>query len=180
MVTLYRKSALRGLFFWILEVILVVVLAFTFSRGFCRTVTTQDASMAPTLSSGQTALINSAGYILGTPQRGDVVAFRLSEGGSLYVRRIIGIPGDTVQIVNGQILVNGEIYIEKIDLPTIEDAGLAEEPMELDSGEYFVLGDNRNAAEDSRAAVIGNIRRTMIVGKVWFRISPIGSLGRVR
>lgn len=180
MVTLYRKSALRGLFFWVLEVILVVVLAFAFSRGFCRTVRAQDSAMAPVISSGQTALINSAGYILGTPKRGDVVAFQLTEGGNVFVRRIIGIPGDTVQIVDGQILLNGEIYIEGMDLPTIQDAGIAEEPVELDSGEYFVLGDNRNASEDSRTARFGKIRRNMIIGKLWLRIFPLGNLGRIR
>ena len=180
MASLYRKSALRSIFFWVLEIVLVVVLAFVFSRGFCRTATVQDGSMAPTLSSGQKVLINSAGYILGTPERGDIVAFRISEGGNILIKRVVGVPGDTVQISGGQILINGEIYMEKKDFPLMEEAGLAEEPVELGTGEYFVLGDNRNASEDSRSAVIGNVRAANIIGKPWFRISPAHDIGFVK
>ena len=179
MATLYRKSGLRSLFFWIIEIVLVVILAFAFSRGFCRAVIVRDDAMSPTLAESQKALINSAGYLFGAPKQGDVVAFRIGESETVHIRRVIGMPGDTIQITGGQILINGETYMDKLGLPPIDDPGLAAEPIALEENEYFLLGDNRNASEDSRHSSVGLVRRGDILGKIWIRISPFSSFGRV-
>lgn len=84
---------------------------------------------------------------------------------------MIGLPGETVQISNGAVLINGEVYNENKNFPEISNAGLASDGVSLESGEYFVLGDNRNNSEDSRYGDIGNINKKYIVGKVWFVIS---------
>ena len=94
-----------------------------------------------------------------------------------YVKRVIGVPGDTVQIKNGTVYVNGKAFDEETDVASIEDAGLAAEEITLGAEEYFVLGDNRNNSEDSRYANIGNIKKDYIIGKAWFRIAPFSEIG---
>lgn len=97
-----------------------------------------------------------------------------------YVRRVVAVPGDTVQIKDGALYVNDELYKESTDVASMEDAGLASDPIELEKDEYFVLGDNRNNSEDSRYANIGNVKRDYIIGKAWFRFSGLGSFGTIK
>ena len=87
---------------------------------------------------------------------------------------------DTVQIKDGALYVNDELYKESTDVASMEDAGLASDPIELEKDEYFVLGDNRNNSEDSRYANIGNVKRDYIIGKAWFRFSGLGSFGTIK
>jgi signal peptidase I len=108
-----------------------------------------------------------------SPQKGDVVVF-LPNGNAnshYYVKRVVATPGDKVQIINGSLYINGVIASdddEKYD--KMEDAGIASNEIKLESGEYFVLGDNRNSSEDSRSANIGVVRTNMLIGKVWFKL----------
>ena len=100
-----------------------------------------------------------------------------NEKSHYYVKRVVGVPGDTVQIVDGALYVNGELFEEKKEVPSMEYAGVAEDEIKLGINEYFVLGDNRNNSEDSRYANIGLIKKEHIVGKGWFQISPISDFG---
>ena len=94
------------------------------------------------------------------------------------MKRIIGLPGETVQIdLEGNIYINGEILEEDYGLEPILFPGLAAEPITLGEDEYFVLGDNRNNSSDSRDASVGNIHRDDIVGKAWVRIWPLNKIG---
>ena len=98
----------------------------------------------------------------------------------MHVKRVIGLPGETVQIKDGLILINGETYMEKKDFPKISNPGLAETQVTLGKNEYFVLGDNRNNSEDSRFASVGNVKKGQIKGKVWLRIRPLRHFGLIR
>ena len=100
-----------------------------------------------------------------------------NEKSHYYVRRVIACPGDTIQIKEGVVYVNGEAYQEKITVASIEDAGVASEEIKLGNDEYFVLGDNRNNSEDSRLANIGNVKKSYIIGKAWFYFKSIGNMG---
>ena len=112
------------------------------------------------------------------PERFDIIIFKFPDDESqLFIKRLIGLPGETIQIVNGRILINGEVYNEGKDFPMITNPGLAATAVTLESGEYFVLGDNRNNSEDSRYADIGMVRKRYIVGKIWFTCSPFEKLG---
>ena len=91
---------------------------------------------------------------------------------------IFGLPGETIQIRDGLILINGQTYIEDREVAAITFGGLAEAGITLGADEYFVLGDNRNNSEDSRYTDVGNIKRSDILGKVWLIISPRSSFGR--
>ena len=96
------------------------------------------------------------------------------------MKRVIGIPGDTVQIKEGEVYVNGELFEDEDEFAPILDAELAAEPVKLEEDEYFVLGDNRNNSEDSRYANIGNVKKEYIIGKAWFIISPYDSMGFIK
>ena len=90
---------------------------------------------------------------------------------------MIGLPGETIQISGGRILIDGEAYKEGKDFPMISNPGLASSSITLESGEYFVLGDNRNNSEDSRYADIGMVKKRYIAGKIWFTCAPFEKLG---
>ena len=92
---------------------------------------------------------------------------------------MIGLPGETIQIIEGFIYINGEVLVEDIKLEKMEYAGTAEEEITLGEGEYFVLGDNRNASEDSRNAEIGNIRKQDISSKAWFNATMGDNFGKI-
>ena len=89
------------------------------------------------------------------------------------VKRIIGLPGETVQIKGGFIFINGEVLSVEDGLEQVSLAGRADTPIQLEQDEYFLLGDNRDSSEDSRFSNIGNVKREQIYGKVWFRILPL-------
>ena len=135
--------------------------------------------MEPTYSVGQKFFVNRALYKIKSPKRGDVIVFKTSasDDAALHIRRVIGLPGETVQIKEGQIYINGNVYEENGAYQEIADGGLADSAITLESGEYFVLGDNRNNSEDSRYANIGNIKKEYIIGKVWFRVAPFKDFG---
>lgn len=123
--------------------------------------------------------VNKAVYKFSSPQRGDLIVFRTSasDDAALHIRRVIGLPGERIQISNGKILIDGKEYEEANQFPEITNPGLASTTVTLESGEYFVLGDKRNNSEDSRYADIGNVKKRYIVGKLWFTCSPMKKFG---
>ncbi|UWP59781.1 signal peptidase I [Ruminococcus gauvreauii] len=177
----FAQTKLKRVLVWILEIVLTIGLAAVLSMMFCQTVAMQEGSMDPTFSAGDKFLVNKAVYRVSAPKRGDVIAFRTSSDvkASTHIKRVIGVPGDTIQINDGTILINGETYVEQRNLPAITNPGLAEEGIKLASDEYFVLGDNRNSSVDSRFADMGNVKRENIIGELWFVISPMSKLGFV-
>lgn len=122
----FYKKKIRSTFVWILEIIAAILLAAAFSWFFCRSVVVQEGSMEPTLVPGERVLMDSAWYRLSSPKRGDIIAFRTSEDkkASIHIKRVIALPGETVQIKDGQILINGEVYNEKDEFPAITNGDL--------------------------------------------------------
>lgn len=176
----YMAAAkVKSVLLWIVEIIAVIVLGIVLALGFGKATVMQEGSMNPTLAAGDTLLINRAAYKIGTPKRGDIIAYKLSddEKASTHIKRVIGLPGETVQIIDGQILIDGETYQEEINFPVIQNPGMAETSVTLKSGEFFVLGDNRNNSEDSRFVDVGNIKKKNIIGKLWFVVSPADKFG---
>lgn len=139
------------------------------------------SSMNYTLMDGDNLIVNKIGYIVGEPERFDIVVFPYKYQKRMYfVKRIIGLPGETVQILgDGTILINGEELVEFYGRETIKDPGLAANPITLGDDEYFVMGDNRNNSKDSRFEDVGNIKRKELMGKAWIRIYPFSEFGKV-
>ena len=176
------ESKYRSVLVWIFQIAVVLVFAAMTSLFFFRTVTMQESAMEPTYQVGQNFFLNRVAYTFGSPKRGDLIVFKTnaSDEAALHIRRVIGLPGETIQIKDGQIYIDGELYKESRDLDLIENAGLAQDGVTLQSGEYFVLGDNRNNSEDSRYADIGNVKKRYIVGKLWFVSSPLREIAFVK
>ena len=149
-----RRRTARGVF----RLILVLALAALTSYLFFSSVIVQESSMSPTLENGDRVFINRLAYAVTGVRRGDVIAYRSrsSIDTGIHIKRVIGLPGETVQIRDGLILINGSTYIESKDFPNITNAGLAAEGLTLGSG------------------------RETILGKVWFRPQPLRSVGFVR
>ena len=165
----FQKDTVTRALIFIGEVLVVVFLAYWTVRGFGISTTIAGESMENTLFSGDVVLMNK----LGPVRVNDIVVFQPSSNLSAQysVKRVIGLPGDTVLIKNGNIYINGETFHNVTETESIEDAGLAGTEITLSEDEYFLLGDNRNNSEDSRYETIGNIHREAIVGKVWFCVT---------
>lgn len=169
-----KHSVVRNIFLWTFEILVIILFAYVVVYFFGQSRTNIGQSMEVTLSGGDTVLLNVLAYQVGAPKRGDVVAFKPngSTTGHSSIKRIIGLPGETVQIKDGMIYINGEVYLEKKSYPVMTNPGMASEEINLGDREYFVLGDNRNNSEDSRFADVGLVKSDYIEGKVWFVLSP--------
>ncbi len=167
-----NTKLIKEVLIWIAEIAIVIGIAFTCVYFIGLRTSAVGQSMANTIYNGDNILVNRFVYVVTDPKPNDVIVFRPNgnEKSHLYIKRVIAVPGDTVQIKQGVVYVNGEVFNEIVDVASIEEAGLANEPIKLGADEYFVLGDNRNNSEDSRFANIGNIRKEHIIGKVWLRI----------
>ena len=148
-----------------------VFLAYVSVAFFGIKTTMVGSSMEPVLYNGQEVLINRVAYNLSSPKRGDVIVFKPNgnKNSHFYIKRIIGLPGETVQISGGRVYINGAVWVTDIADDT-RDAGIAANEIILGNDEYFVLGDNRSNSEDSRSANIGNVKVGMIEGKAWMRL----------
>ena len=127
-------------------------------------------SMENTLYSGQQVLVNRLSYLVFGPKEGDIIVFTPngSRNTHFYVKRVVAVPGDTVSIKDGKLYVNKENVDYGYD--KIMDAGILENELTLEAGEYFVMGDNCNNSEDSRSGNIGPVSKEMIEGKAWFAL----------
>lgn len=167
---------------WAISILVVVILAYSIVTFGVQSVTMIGQSMDPALTNQDVVLINKQAYTFDEPQRYDIVAFKLKEDteGYFNIKRIIGLPGEKVQIKNGHIFINGDVVS---DLPfddLIMTEGLAIDEVTLGEDEYFLMGDNCNNSEDSRYVNIGNISIKEISGKVFFRVSPRSKFGKIQ
>lgn len=164
-------SLMKEIFSWITGIVIAVFLAVTVNYCLGMSTYVVGVSMEPTLYNGQRIFINRLSYKIKGPQAGDVVVFlpNGNRNAHYYVKRVVAVPGDTVQIQDGILYVNGEAS----DLITvkIQEEGIAPNELTLGKGEYFCIGDSPGSSEDSRSANIGPVDSEDIIGKVWFRLS---------
>lgn len=140
------------------------------------------SSMEPKLSSEDNLIVDKITYRFHEPERYDIIVFPFqSDERTFYIKRIIGLPGETVYIdEDGTIFINDEPLIEGYGKEVIDDPGRAYSPITLEDDEYFVMGDNRNNSYDSRNPAVGNIKRDSIIGRAWLRIWPLNKFGLIR
>lgn len=174
---------------FVVHAIVVISIAWFLAFGFGFTVVNYGQSMEDTIAPDETVTIDRITYHLQIPERFDVIAYSADDATKLTdaelneqiidIKRIIGLPGETVQITEGHIFINGYKLQENLKFGGVSLAGIAAEPIVLGEDEYFVLGDNRAASEDSRFEKVGNIKRGNIIGKVWLRTKPVSEFGRI-
>lgn len=161
--------------------IVVLICYFVINFVGCRSRVDGD-SMNPTLSDADNLWVDKLSYTFGEPERFDVIIFNYNED-TTYVKRIIGLPGETVRIdIDGSIYIDGKLLVESYgnEVITPDNIGRASDDVVLGEDEYFVLGDNRNHSSDSRWPDVGNVHKDDILGKVILRIYPFTSFGTIK
>lgn len=165
----------------VVYLLVVFVLIFLFIHFVGQRTVVSGSSMENTLSNGDNLIIDKISYRFRDPERFEVVVFpyKLDEK-TFFIKRVIGLPGETVYIdAKGTIYINGEKLEESYGREVIANPGLASSEITLADDEYFVLGDNRNNSEDSRFDDVGNIKRSDLIGRAWVRIYPFSEMGAV-
>ena len=173
-----KPGILREILGFLIYVGIVVGITFFIITFVGQRTYVSGSSMENTLSHGDNLIVDKITYRFSDPKRYDIIVFPFRhEENVYYIKRIIGLPGETIQIQDGSIYINGEIISESYGREVMKSAGLAEDPITLGEGEYFVLGDNRNDSMDSRDPGVSTIHRDEIIGRAWVRIWPLDEIG---
>ena len=138
-------------------------------------------SMEPTLQDSDNLITDKITYRFRDPKRFNIIVFPFKDNRTtLLIKRIVGMPGETVQVIDGNVYVNGYVLEDNYGNAVMTDPGLAADPVVLKEDEYFVLGDNRNNSTDSRFESVGNIHRSEIIGRAWLRVWPLNKLSLLK
>ena len=172
------KNFTKSLIGLLLYFFLIFVCVYLFSHYVTGGSIVDGPSMNDTLQDGDRLVLNKFTYRVTDLERFDIIVFKYAyDTDTYYVKRIIGLPGESVRIdEKGQIWINDELLEENYGKETMEDPGIAAEPVNLRAGEYFVLGDNRNNSSDSRSPDVGSVRKSQILGSAWLRREPHSKL----
>lgn len=164
----------KEIILWFLDIVFAVALGWLLVHYGIERMAVSGSSMEGVLSADDSVIVQKITGRLWGYKRFDVIAFEQggNDHGYYNIKRIVGLPGETVQIIRGKIYIDGEQLEDQYAGDTIVNAGVAAEAIQLEENEYFVLGDNRNSSEDSRFANIGNVVKSDIIGKVLLRLSP--------
>jgi signal peptidase I len=179
-----KKKVIREMINTLLYLLAVLCLTWLMVTFVGQRTEVVGASMETTLSDGDNLIVDKITYRFKNPERFDIIVFPFKyRENTYYIKRIIGLPGETVQIdEQGNIYIDGEVLTESYGREVIapENIGIAAEPITLGDDEYFVMGDNRNNSSDSRTEAVGNIRREDIIGRAWIRIWPLSEFGLLK
>lgn len=172
------KGILKELLGWIVYIAVIIGLTWLIITFVGQRTRVSGHSMEATLHDGDNLIVDKLSYRFRDPKRFEIIVFpyRHKEN-TYYIKRIIGLPGETVQVKDGYVYIDREKLDENYGLEVMEDAGIAAEPIELGEDEYFVLGDNRNHSSDSRDPSVGILHIDELIGRAWIRIWPLDSIG---
>lgn len=182
-----KTSALAEFWSFLIYIGAAVLVTFLILHFVGQRTVVNGPSMMNTLKNGDNIILDKISYRFHDPERFDIIVFPVANEEKNYIKRIIGLPGETVQIVNGFIYITDEdgkfyeleeSYGAEIMVDTSTGEYLTTAPVELGEDEYFVLGDNRNDSIDSRR--IGPISRDIIKGRAWIRIYPFDTMGKIQ
>lgn len=174
------KSFLRECLGMLVYIAIVLGITFLVITYVGQRTHVSGSSMENTLSHGDNLIVDKLTYRFKDPERFDIIVFPFQyQEDTYYIKRIIGMPGETVQIVDGDIYINGEMLAESYGREVIRDPGIAADPIVLGEDEYFVMGDNRNESADSRDPSVGPVHRDTIIGRAWVRIWPLSKIGMI-
>lgn len=172
------KEIIKELAGWLLYIVLIIAFTWFVVTFVGQRTEVSGSSMETTLSDKDQLIVDKMTYRFRDPKRYDIVVFPYQyQDNTYYIKRIIGLPGETVQILSGMVYIDGMRLDEHYGNEIMENPGIAEEPLTLGEDEYFVLGDNRNNSSDSRASDVGLIRRKDLIGRAWIRVWPLSQIG---
>ncbi|MBE5901913.1 MAG: signal peptidase I [Lachnospiraceae bacterium] len=176
-----KKSAAKELLHFVIYIACVLLATWLIIHFVGQRTVVVGQSMRETLQDGDNLVVDKISYRVKNPERFDIIVFPYEYGeDTYYIKRIIGLPGETVQITeDGEIEIDGETLEEDYGRQVMDDPGLAAKPIKLGKDEYFVLGDNRNESEDSRYEDVGLIKKKNIIGRAILRIYPFHSFGKI-
>lgn len=173
-----KERELREVLGWIVYILIVLCSTYLIVTYVGQRTKVSGDSMLDTLHDGDNLIVDKISYRFRDPERFEIIVFPYRhEEDTYYIKRIIGLPGETIQIEDGYVYINGKELVEDYGRETILKAGLAEEPIHLGEDEYFVLGDNRNHSSDSREPGVGVLHRDELIGRAWIRVWPLDSIG---
>ena len=176
-----ERSILGELLSWLIYIVIVVILSLGIITFIGQRTKVSGHSMETTLSDGDNLIVDKISYRFRDPERFEIIVFPFQyEEHTYYIKRIIGLPGETVQVIDGYVYINGEALDENYGLEVMDDPGIAAEPLTLGEDEYSVLGDNRNHSSDSRDPSVGVLHRDDIMGRAWIRIWPFDKFGVIK
>ncbi len=163
----------------IIYIALILICIFVIPKYVVQRTIVDGESMMNTLHNNDNVIVEKVSYLFSDPDRFDIIVFypygKEEDPDDYYVKRVIGLPGETIQIIGSDIYINGEILKENYGRVPIRHAGVAKDPITLGEDEFFVLGDNREESEDSRA--FGVVEKSDISGQVVLRIYPFSRFG---
>lgn len=171
---LKKNSGKDELWSWIKMIISALLVALLLRTFVFQMALVNQISMEPTLHEGQMLIISKINYLVGDPQRGQIVVLKDNVENKLLIKRVIGLPGETIQLKDGKVYINQQELKDYTASPTYP---YLQDKWQLGEGEYFMLGDNREHSRDSRADNIGPVNRANIVGEAVFRIWPLNKAG---
>ncbi|MCI9440261.1 MAG: signal peptidase I [Ruminococcus sp.] len=176
-----ERSILRELGSWLLYLLFVVVFSFIIITYVGQRTRVDGQSMETTLQNNDNLIVDKISYRFREPKRFEIIVFPYQyRENTYYIKRIIGLPGETVQVIDGYVYIDGEQLDEHYGNELMESPGIAEDPITLGEDEYFVLGDNRNHSSDSRDATVGVLHRKDLLGRAWIRIWPLNKFGAIK
>lgn len=160
------------------EILIAVVIAFIIMQ-FVKPTIVKESSMQPTLYENNYILLNKQAYNFGEPKRGDIIVFhtglKLENGKEkMLIKRIIGLPGETISIKDGNVYINGELITEEYTKDGYTDGYIEE--ITIPDGELFVMGDNRLVSIDSRVEDVGCVKIDDVLGKAFVRLYPFNKI----
>ena len=176
-----ERSIIRELLGWIVYILIIVGLTYVIITFVGQGTRVSGSSMETTLSDGDNLIVDKISFRFREPKRYEIIVFPYQyEEDTYYIKRIIGLPGETVQVMGGRVYVDGVELDEHYGNEEMLDPGIAENPITLGEDEYFVLGDNRNHSADSRDASVGVLHRKDLLGRAWIRIWPLNKFGVIK
>ena len=176
-----KKSRVREAIDFILYLAVVAGICYVIVTFVGQRTVVSGTSMIPTLQDGDNLITDKISYRFRDPERYDIIVLRVESQHENFIKRVIGLPGETVQIVGGRVYINGELLESDVyGNELMISAGRASQPITLGENEYFVLGDNRNGSADSRLEEVGNVDKSRIFGRAFVRIWPLNQFGLLK
>lgn len=175
---IWNHPMMKEIWEWIEAVIVAVILVLILRLFVIQNTKVLGHSMDPTLNHNDAVIVNKLVYRIREPKRGEIIVFPYKEDPTKdYIKRVIGLPGDSVDIIENEVYINGEKLVEPYILEQMERRGDIAFPFIVPEDTYFVMGDNRNNSSDSRYSDVGAIPRSKMIGQAALRIWPLEKFG---